>query len=114
MMRERRATGAGGRRSGASYLAIAAAVYFFVRAGSVLVAAIPAMARARETIPVLQFTAIFQQAGVFWAFVIYFGLFALSYLSTSWIDSRRGIGGVLGGLLFLLAAGDAAGLLLSP
>lgn len=44
----------------------------------------------------------------------YFGLFALSYLASSWVEQRRGLGGILGGLLFLLAAGDAAGLLLGP
>lgn len=102
------------RRSGASYLAITAAVYFFVRAGSVLVAAVPALERSgRQPIPMLQFAAIFQQPSVFWAFVIYFGLFALSYVAASWMERRRGLGGVLGGLLFLLAAGDAAGLVLS-
>lgn len=103
----------GERRSGASYLAIIAAVYFFVRAGSVLVTAVPALVGAKQTIPMLQFAAIFRQPNVFWAFVTYFGLFALSYMASSWMEHRRGLGGVLGGLLFLLAAGDAAGLLLA-
>lgn len=103
----------GGRRGGASYLAIIAAVYFFLRAGSVLVTAVPALAKSQKTIPMLQFAAIFRQPNVLWAFVIYFGLFALSYVAASWMEHRRGLGGVLGGFLFLLAAGDAAGLLLS-
>lgn len=104
----------GGRRRGATYLAIIAAVYFFLRAGSVLVAAVPALAGSEQAIPMLRFAAIFRQPNVFVAFVIYFGLFALSYLASSWVEQRRGLGGILGGLLFLLAAGDAAGLLLSP
>lgn len=105
-----------GRRAAerATYLAIIAAVYFFLRAGSVLVAAVPALAGSEQAIPMLRFAAIFRQPNVFVAFVIYFGLFALSYLASSWVEQRRGLGGILGGLLFLLAAGDAAGLLLSP
>lgn len=102
------------RRSGASYLAIVAAVYFFLRAGSVLVAVVPALVQGeRQILPMLQFAAVFRQPNVFWAFLTYFALFALSYVASSWTEHRRGLGGVLGAFLFLLAAGDAAGLLLT-